>query len=64
MTRVQKNALKTRVRSNLKFQKKELRKMASVASRQHLRSNRLFKAAFSNIRKEIRLLRSIVSKLK
>ena len=64
MTRVQKNALKARVRKNLKFQKKELRNLKSVGSRLHLRSDRLFKAAFSNIRKEIRLFQKISNKLK
>ncbi len=64
MNRIQKGALKARLRSNLKFQKKELRKLASVGSRMHLRSDRLFKTAFSNIRKEIRLFRRLNLKLK
>lgn len=64
MTKVQKSALKARVRNNLRFQKQEYKKLQSVASRLHLRRDRLFKAAFSNIRKEIRLFRRINSKLK
>ena len=64
MTRIQRNALKVRVSKNLKFQKKEYRKLQSLSSRLHLRHDRLFKAAFSNVRKEIRLFRKINSKLK
>ena len=64
MTQAQKHALKARVRNNLKFQKKELRKLEVVGSRMHLRRDRLFKAAFSNVRKEIRLFRRINSKLR
>lgn len=64
MTQVQRNALKTRVRSSLKFHKKELRKLTSVGSRLHLRSDRLFKVAFGNIKKEIRLFQRLRSKIK
>lgn len=63
MTRTQRSVLKNRVRSNLKFQKKEYRRLASIGSRWHLRGDRLFKAAFSAIRKNIRLYRSLSSKL-
>ena len=64
MTRTQRVALKARVRSNLKFQKKELQKLASVGSRMHIKRAGLFKAAWSNIRKEIRLFQRLNSRLK
>jgi len=63
MTRIQKKALKQRVRSNLKFHKEEYKKLVSLGSRYHLKRDRIFKVAFSNIRKEIRLFRRLNSKL-
>jgi hypothetical protein len=63
MTKIQKNALKARVRKNLKFQKSELKKLSVVGSRYHLKRDRWFKAAFTNIRKEVRLFRRINAKL-
>lgn len=64
MTKSQKSALKVRVRTNLKFQKKELRKLQAIGSRLHLRRDRIFKVAFTNVRKEVRLFQRINSKLR
>lgn len=54
MSRMQRKALKLRVRQNVKIRKTELRKLAGIASRFHFKSDRLFKVAYSNLRKEIR----------
>lgn len=59
MTYSQKKLLKNRFRSNLKFQKKEFRKLEAIGSRWHLRQDRFYKTALSNIRKEIRLFRRL-----
>ncbi len=64
MTRIQKSALKTRLRTNLKFHKKELRKLVSMGSRLHLRSDRYFKAAFFDVKKGIRLFQRLNAKIK
>ena len=63
MTRSQRRALKVRVQSNLNFVKREFKRLESVGSRLHLKKDRIFKAAFHNIRKEIRLFRKLNSKL-
>ena len=55
MTRVQKKALKQRVRSIIHWQKSELRKLVGVGGRYHFRANRFFKQAVTNLKKEIRL---------
>lgn len=55
MTRIQKRALKQRVRTSLHWRKQELRKLAGLGSRYHFRANRFFKQAVSNLKKEIRL---------
>lgn len=55
MTRVQKRALKQRVRSNIQWRKLELRKLEGVGTRYHFRHNRFFRQAVTNLKKEIRL---------
>jgi len=55
MTRVQKKALKQRVRSNIAWRKQELRKLVGTGGRYHFRTNRFFKQAVANLKKEIRL---------
>lgn len=55
MTRVQRRAFKQRVRTNIQWRKQELRKLEGFGSRYHFRSNRFFKQAVKNLRKEIRL---------
>lgn len=55
MTRVQKQALKQRARTNVQWRKQELRKLEGLGSRYHFRHNRFFKQAVKNLRKEIRL---------
>jgi len=54
MSRVQRKALKQRVRSNLKFRKAELKRITGAASRHHFKRDRYYKAATSELRKEIR----------
>ena len=44
-----------RVRANIRFRKTELRKLSGLGYRFHFRSNRFFKQAVSNLKKEIRL---------
>ena len=63
MTSIQKKALKVRVRTNLKFQKNELKKLNYLGSRYHMKRDRWFKAAFSNVRKEVRTFKRINSHL-
>lgn len=55
MTPVQKKTLKRLVRSNIKWRKHELRKMEGFGNRLHFRTNRFFKQAVGNLKKEIRL---------
>ena len=55
MTRVQKRALKQRVRTNIQWRKMELRKLEGLGSRFHFRTNRFFKQALGNLKREIRL---------
>jgi len=55
MTPVQKRALKQAVRTNLKWRKQELRKLEGIGTRFHFRTNRFFKQAVGNLKKEIRL---------
>lgn len=55
MSTGQKRALRRRFRSNVRFRKAELKRLTGVASRFHIRGNRAYKAALSNIKKEIRL---------
>ena len=55
MTAVQKRAFKQLVRTNIKWRKQELRKLAVAGSRYHFRTNRFFKQAVGNLKKEIRL---------
>jgi len=64
MTRTQRKALRTRVVSNLKFQRKEFKKLNSLGSRYHLKQDRVFKVAFSTIKKDIRLYRRLNSRIK
>ena len=63
MTRVQKKALKARVRTNLKFQKKELRKLSALGTRYHIRRDRFFKSAVSALKKEIRFYQRLNRKI-
>ena len=63
MTRIQRQILKNRVKKNLHFSKKELRHFEIIGSRYHLRQDRLFKAAASNLRREVRLFRRLNAKL-
>lgn len=55
MTPVQKRALKKAVRTNVSWRKQSLRKLEGIASRYHFRTNRFFKQAVGNLKKEIRL---------
>ena len=64
MTKIQKKVLKARVSQGLRFRKQELKKLNSIGSRLHMRHDRLFKTAFTNVRKEVRLFKRINSKLK
>lgn len=63
MTKSVKKVLKAHLRKNLKFAKIEFRKMNALGSRYHIRRDRVFKAAVSNIRKEIRLFSRLNKKL-
>lgn len=54
MNRVQKKALKLRVRSGLKARKVELKKLIGASSRFHFKSDRAYKVACSSLKKEIR----------
>ena len=64
MTRVQKSALKQRVRQNLKFYQQELKKFNTVASRHKIKREPLFQAAIGNVRKEITFFKRLSKKLK
>jgi hypothetical protein len=64
MTRVQKRALKQRVRTNIHWRKQELRKLEGLGTRYHFRSNRFFKQAVGNLKKEIRLFNRLGSGIK
>ena len=64
MNKVQKKALKARVKQNLKFQKNEYKKLKSIASRLGMRSDKLFKTAFSQVRKDITLYKRINKKIR
>jgi len=55
MSTTQKKALRRRFRMNVRFRKAELRRLTGVASRLHITRNRAYRAALSNIKKEIRL---------
>ena len=63
MKRTVKKALKARVKNSLKHAKREFKMLNALGSRYHLRRDRVFKAAFSNIRKEIRLFARLNKKL-
>lgn len=64
MTRVQKKALKQRVRSCIRWRKQELRQLVGLGSRYHFRTNRFFKLAMSNLKKEIRLYNRLGSAIR
>jgi hypothetical protein len=55
MTTVQKRAFKRHVRMNIKWRRQELRKLAQAGNRYHFLTNRFFKQAVGNLKKEIRL---------
>lgn len=54
MTKIQKKAFRMRVRTNLKLRKSELKKLVGIGARFHFRSDRVYKVACSNLKKEIR----------
>ncbi len=64
MTQQQKRALKLRLRSNLNFQKNEIKKWDWIGSHWHLRRDRYFKTAFSNLKREYRLFQRLNSKIR
>lgn len=64
MTRVQKKALKQRVHTNIQWRRQELRKLEGVGSRYHFRTNKFFKRAVGNLKKEIRLYNRLGSGIK
>ena len=64
MTSIQKKALKRRMLFNVRLRKLELRKLEGTGSRFHFRSNRFFKQALSNLKKEIRLYNRLGSGLR
>ncbi len=64
MTRLQRKALKLRLRSNLHFQKNEIKKWSWMASHLHLKRDRYFKTAFTNLKKEYRLFQRLNSKIR
>lgn len=64
MTRVQKRAFKQRVRTNIHWRRMELRKLVGLGARYHFRSNKFFKQAVGNLKKEIRLYNRLGSGIK
>ena len=54
MNITQRRVLKRRFRTNVRFRKAELKRLTGVASRFHMKKDRCYKAALSNIKKEIR----------
>jgi hypothetical protein len=64
MTSAQKKILRQRVRTNVSIRKQELKKLLGAGTRFHLRADRLFKVACSNLKKEIRLYQRLGSKIR
>lgn len=64
MTTIQKRALKKAVRTNVHWRRQELRKLDGIASRYHFRTNRFFKQAVGNLKREIRLYNRLGSGIK
>ena len=63
MNIVQKKALRQRVRTNLQIRKGELKKLVGAGSRFHFRTDRAYKVALSNLRKEIRFYQRLCKKI-
>lgn len=61
MTPIQRRTLKQEVGLNLRWRKHELRKLKGLGVRFHFRTNRYFKQAVGNLRKEIRLYNRLSS---
>ena len=64
MTRLQRRALKVRLKSNVQFQKNELRKWEWMGSHLHMRRDRYFKTAFNNLKKELRLFQRLNARIR
>jgi hypothetical protein len=64
MTYLQKRALKRQVRNNVKYYKKQIKQWAKMGSTLHLRTDRIFKVGFNNIRKELRLFVRLNNKIR